>query len=54
MLFSSITFIFYFLPIFLLLYWVAGIRNSILLIGSTFFYVWGEAAYDPLHQYRTP
>lgn len=45
MLFSSITFIFYFLPAFLFLYWLTGIRNSILLIGSSFFYVWGEGAY---------
>lgn len=45
MLFSSITFIFYFLPIFLLFYYACGIKNSVLLTGSAIFYVWGEGAY---------
>ncbi|KRB83395.1 MBOAT family protein [Duganella sp. Root198D2] len=45
MLFSSITFVFYFLPIFLVFYYVCGIRNSVLLTGSAIFYVWGEGAY---------
>lgn len=45
MLFSSIVFIFYFLPIFLILYYLTGFRNSILLTGSAIFYVWGEGIY---------
>ncbi|MBU5591654.1 MBOAT family protein [Clostridium sp. MSJ-4] len=46
MLFSSIIFIFYFLPIILILYYAFGfsrkIQNFILLISSLFFYAWGE------------
>ncbi|MFN3512980.1 MAG: MBOAT family O-acyltransferase [Phenylobacterium sp.] len=45
MVFSSIIFIFYFLPVFLLGYYVAGWRTGALLVGSTAFYVWGEGAY---------
>lgn len=45
MVFSSVAFIFYFLPIFLLFYYLTGIRNSVLLTGSTIFYVWGEGHY---------
>lgn len=45
MLFSSIVFIFYFLPAFLILYYLTGIRNSVLLTGSAIFYVWGEGIY---------
>ena len=44
MLFSSIPFLFYFLPIVLLLYFVAPkkLKNSVLLLSSLFFYGWGE------------
>ncbi|BBF45460.1 probable poly(beta-D-mannuronate) O-acetylase [Lachnospiraceae bacterium KM106-2] len=46
MLFSSNVFIFYFLPIVLLLYyacrWSRGVQNGILLVASLFFYAWGE------------
>jgi alginate O-acetyltransferase complex protein AlgI len=43
MVFSSITFLFYFLPIFLALYFVAGrARNHVLFISSLIFYAWGE------------
>ena len=47
MLFSSITFLFYFLPIILLLYHIVPTtyRNLVLLIGSLFFYAWGEPKY---------
>ena len=51
MLFSSITFLFYFLPITLFLYYVAiprrnlEARNIVLLIASLFFYSWGEPIY---------
>ena len=47
MLFSSIPFLFYFLPIVLVLYFVvpkAG-KNLVLLIASLFFYWWGEPKY---------
>lgn len=45
MLFSSIIFIAYFLPLFLALYFVSGRRTATLLTGSTVFYVWGEGEY---------
>src|SRR3990167_6276328 len=45
MVFSSIIFIFYFLPVFLLGYWLSGWRTGMLLAGSTAFYVWGEGPY---------
>jgi alginate O-acetyltransferase complex protein AlgI len=43
MVFSSITFIIYFLPAFLLLYYLAPkkAKNIVLLLGSIFFYSWG-------------
>jgi alginate O-acetyltransferase complex protein AlgI len=43
--FSSIIFIFYFLPFFLLGYYVSGWRAGALLAGSAAFYVWGEGVY---------
>lgn len=47
MLFSSMTFVFVFLPIVLLLYLVAKkeLHNPILLIASIIFYAWGEPKY---------
>ena len=45
MVFSSIIFIFYFLPVFLVGYYVSGWRTGFLLVGSAAFYVWGEGAY---------
>lgn len=45
MVFSSIIFIFYFLPVFLLGYYLSGWRTAVLLAGSAAFYVWGEGAY---------
>ena len=45
MVFSSIIFIFYFLPVFLLGYYVSGWRTGALLAGSVAFYVWGEGGY---------
>lgn len=47
MLFSSITFLFLFLPIMLAVYYIAAFRlkNGLLLIGSLFFYAWGEPVY---------
>jgi alginate O-acetyltransferase complex protein AlgI len=49
MLFSSIPFLFYFLPLFLLCYFaVPSQRNWVLLVFSIFFYGWGEFRYLPL------
>ena len=45
MVFSSVIFIFYFLPVFLIGYYVSGWRAGALLVGSAAFYVWGEGAY---------
>lgn len=47
MLFSSIVFLFYFLPVVLLLYFVLPkkARNPVLLIASFIFYSWGEPVY---------
>ncbi|MDD2418662.1 MAG: MBOAT family protein [Oscillospiraceae bacterium] len=47
MVFSSILFLFYFLPAVLLLYFIAPkkLKNPILLIFSLFFYAWGEPVY---------
>ena len=50
MLFSSIIFLFYFLPIVLGLYFAIPkrylrARNMVLLIASLFFYSWGEPVY---------
>lgn len=47
MVFSSLTFLFGFLPVALLLYYAAPGRckNTILLLASLFFYAWGEPVY---------
>lgn len=47
MLFSSITFLFYFLPIVLVLYYLVPEKgkNIVLLIASLIFYAWGEPVY---------
>ena len=47
MVFNSIFFIFCFLPVFMLLYYLVPIqwKNPILVIGSIFFYAWGEPIY---------
>ena len=47
MLFSSIFFLFTFLPIILLLYYIVPtkLKNILLLLGSLFFYAWGEPVY---------
>jgi alginate O-acetyltransferase complex protein AlgI len=42
MVFSSVTFLFYFLPLFLLAYLSLPFRNLTLLLASLFFYAWGE------------
>lgn len=44
MLFSSITFLYYFLPVVLILYFAVpkALKNVVLLLVSLFFYAWGE------------
>lgn len=48
MVFSSVTFLFYFLPAFLLLYYLLPWKNSVLLVASLLFYAWGEPRFVPL------
>nr|WP_283244312.1 MBOAT family O-acyltransferase [Wansuia hejianensis] len=45
--FSSLTFIFVFLPVVILIYYIApkGMRNLIFLMASLIFYAWGEPVY---------
>ncbi len=47
MLFSSITFLYYYLPAVLLLYFLAPkpLKNTVLMLVSLFFYAWGEPKY---------
>lgn len=47
MIFSSISFLFYFLPIFMFLYFISPQKhkNIVLLLFSLIFYVWGEPKY---------
>lgn len=47
MLFSSIPFLYYFLPAVLLLYFIAPkkLKNAVILLSSLFFYAWGEPKY---------
>ena len=47
MVFSSIPFLFYFLPAVLTVYFLAprGLKNTVLLISSLLFYAWGEPRY---------
>ncbi|MBO5452743.1 MAG: MBOAT family protein [Clostridia bacterium] len=47
MLFSSITFLYYFLPCVILLYFAApkALKNTVLLLFSLVFYAWGEPRY---------
>ncbi len=55
MVFSSVTFMFYFLPIILLLYFLAKgqLKNLVLVIGSLFFYAWGEPIFILLMIFST-
>lgn len=47
MLFSSIPFLYYFLPCVLILYFVVPkcLKNAVLLLSSLVFYAWGEPKY---------
>ena len=50
MLFSSITFLYYFLPAVLVIYYLAPakVKNLILFLASFVFYLWGEPKYSVL------
>lgn len=48
MVFSSIQFLFYFLPIFLFMYYVSPFKNIVLVIASIVFYAWGEPSFVPV------
>ena len=47
MIFSSVTFIYFFLPVFFILYFILPkcTRNLLLLLSGFFFYAWGEPVY---------
>lgn len=55
MVFSSTLFLFRFLPIFMILYFMAPgrMKNFILLLGSLLFYAWGEPVYVGLMLFST-
>jgi len=55
MVFSSILFLFYFLPTILILYYLApkSKKNAVLFFGSLFFYAWGEPLYVLLLVFST-
>ena len=47
MIFSSLLFLFWFMPVFFLIYYLVPMRakNFVLLVGSMVFYGWGEPKY---------
>lgn len=55
MVFSSVMFLFRFLPIFMICYFVVPrrMKNFILFVGSLFFYAWGEPVYVLLMLFST-
>lgn len=55
MVFSSVIFLFRFLPVFLICYYVfpGRMKNFILFLGSLFFYAWGEPVYVLLMLFST-
>ena len=55
MVFSSLLFLFKFLPIVLLLYYIAprNLKNLILFLTSLIFYAWGERVYVVLMIFST-
>lgn len=55
MVFSSLTFLFVFLPVTLVLYYMAPrrIRNAVLLLASLVFYAWGEPLYIGIMVFST-
>lgn len=50
MVFSSITFLFYFLPALMIIYAVAPkkLKNAVMILGSFVFYSWGEIRFIPI------
>ncbi len=50
MVFSGITFLFYFLPAIIVLYYIAPkkLKNLVMVIGSFVFFAWGEIRYFPV------
>jgi len=48
MVFSSVIFIFYFLPLFFLFFIAFGFNKNVILIFSVVFYAWGEPIFIPL------
>lgn len=48
MLFNSVTFLYFYLPLFLIIYFCLPYRNLVLLFASLFFYAWGELGYVAL------
>lgn len=48
MVFSTVTFLFYFLPLFLICYFALPFKNAVLLLASLLFYAWGEPQNLPL------
>ena len=48
MVFSSVVFPFYFLPLFLLSFTLSGYSKYVLLAFSLFFYAWGGPIFLPL------
>ena len=50
MVFSSTMFLFYFLPILIILYYLApkNLKNLVMIIGSFVFYAWGEIRFLPI------
>ena len=55
MVFSSVVFLFRFLPLFFLLYYLVPerMKNVILFLGSLIFYAWGEPVYVLLMLFST-
>ncbi len=55
MVFSSILFLFRFLPIFMIIYFLAPgrVKNLVLFLGSLIFYAWGEPVYVVLMLFST-
>ena len=55
MVFSSVVFLFRFLPVFFICYFLAPgrMKNGILFLGSLFFYAWGEPVYVLLMLFST-
>ena len=55
MVFSSVIFLFRFLPLFFLLYYLipGRMKNFLLFVGSLFFYAWGEPVYVLLMLFST-